>query len=420
MQTITDSQLAQEIEALKTQRRISVNRPILDPDLPDLAAVRAGGSSSGLGHSPLSPGGAGVVPGGGSSPYSGGGGVGAGTSSVSANTGTIERSSSAKSTLSSRNKSLSSRRGVGLSDDGPLVAERTGNLRDAEGAGGVQNAADATGPAVEREGFTARRRGKAAQEDGISELPSRRAPVAPIYNPPDAALGSEEGDAAGSRQLDPSHLFWVPASMHPEISPSDFRKFLHDAASRAVQGAAGEDAVEQGAVEGGAAGITGSGSGGAVTGDEDVHPALQGIIRRTSKTVGSVVRNPPTSSGQIRADLISRSTSLSRRASTLRRQYRPESDADNSEDDDSVNKAQRPRVQRKISSGPTSPLSRTASGKDFEGPMLTLEDLQKLEQLAEEASRSQDPQALRSAISRTMSQNSTSSGERINSRWECE
>ena len=404
MQTITDSEFAQEIEALKTQRRISVNRPILDPDLPDLAAVRAGGGS-GLGPSPLSPGGVVAVPGGGISPYSGG--VGAGTSSVSANTGTIERSTSAKSSLSSKSKSLSSRRGVGLSDDGPHVGERTGSLRGSEAAGSAQSSTDATGAPVEREGFTARRRGKGAQGDGITELPSRRAPVAPIYNPPDAALGGEEGDAAGGRQLDPSHLFWVPASMHPEISPSDFRKFLHDAASRAVQGAAGEDAMEEGA--GGGAGITGAGA----VGDEDVHPALQGIVRRTSKTVGSIARGAPASSGQLRADLISRSTSLSRRASTLRRQYRPETDTDISEDDESSLRVQRPAAQRKLSSGPTSPLSRSASRKDFEGPTLTLEDLQKLEQLAEEASRTQDPQALRSAISRTMSQNLTSSGEKF-------
>ncbi|KDN53364.1 hypothetical protein K437DRAFT_69197 [Tilletiaria anomala UBC 951] len=326
MQNITDSEFAREVEALKAHRRESVNRHILDPDLPDLAAVLSGSSS---------------LP-------------------ISGNTGGIvDRSLSAVKTAQSSTGSLA-REGVGLSDNGPV----------ARGPGGRGNEG--------RQRFTARRRGLGSSsnadggdEEGSPSSASRRPQVSPVM----------QSGGANNEQLDPSHLFWVPASMHPEVSPSDFRKFLHEHASRAVREAekSGQD------------GPDGQGSAGpaSVSGD-DVHPALQGIIRRPSNSISG--------SGSLRADLISRSTSLSRRASTLRRQYRPEIDTDTNDDDKSAK-----------SSAPKSPLARSSSKRDFEGPMLTLEDLQKLEQLAEEASKAQDPSALRSALHRTISMGSNAS-----------
>src|SRR6266852_4896142 len=35
-------------------------------------------------------------------------------------------------------------------------------------------------------------------------------------------------DASGSDSDDPFHLFWVPANMHPEIDPGQFRAFLKE------------------------------------------------------------------------------------------------------------------------------------------------------------------------------------------------
>jgi hypothetical protein len=43
MQNITDSEFQREVEALKAHRRTSVNRPLIDPDLPEIAAAHGGG-----------------------------------------------------------------------------------------------------------------------------------------------------------------------------------------------------------------------------------------------------------------------------------------------------------------------------------------------------------------------------------------
>jgi hypothetical protein len=155
--------------------------------------------------------------------------------------------------------------------------------------------------------------------------------------------------------LDPSHLFWVPASVHPEISPSDFRRFLHDHTSRAVR--------EQ----------------------EDMADSTGTSVSPTSPT-GLASENPVEALKQ-------RSTSIARRGSTLRKQYRPEMDGDN---DSSI------PTRRVGGQGP----SRTISQHHAESnaaPQLSIEDLQKLERLAEEASRSSDPSELRSVLRRTMS-----------------
>ncbi|PWN50557.1 hypothetical protein IE53DRAFT_88776 [Violaceomyces palustris] len=302
MTNITDSEFQREVEALKSHRRLSVNRPILDPDLPDLAAVRGGGQEL-LGISPAS-----------------------------------------------------ERIGVNLTDDGAVVTRSPSSSSQRDGkplsTGG-------------RSKFTARRRGLGAEAtdssspDGTASTSSggsgRRSPY-------------RSGAASDPlRPQDPSHLFWVPASVHPEISPTDFRNFLKDHASRAVN---------QHALIAQADASDPSSS----TGDSADASAL-------AKKIGSA-RRQADANGSSPSDLISRSTSLTRRGSTLRRQYRPENDTD--DDSDS------PRPL---------PLHRQKSNLASSIPALTIDDLQKLEQLAEEASRSQDPTRLRSVLRRTLSLN---------------
>jgi len=130
---------------------------------------------------------------------------------------------------------------------------------------------------------------------------------------------------------DPSHLFWVPAHLHPELAPAEFRAFVHQHTQDPAAAAAGE------------VGIT-------------------------------------------RSNSLRSQASLSRRRSTLSRQYDP-NDPSSSID------------------GPTlAPLQRKAS-RAYQSPQLTISDLQKLEQLAEEASRSDDPSKLRSVLKRSLSLN---------------
>ena len=389
MQNITDGEFAREVEALKAHRRISVNRPMIDPDLPDMAAIRTAGPASPNSSSPSANAAASFW--GGASVAGTGGATDVGPPSQASTTyvnGTLPDPTDAsgntvQSTVQSTTGSLA-RRGVGLSDHGP-ISSGSGSISRGSGLAARGSGSSEAG----RQRFTARRRGKASGEatDDGSSVP-RRNNATPVlqFNPlPLQQDGSED------RPTDPSHLFWVPASMHPEISPGDFRKFLDEHSTRAVHQA--EEAASAGAAQ---RSLEASET-------DDVHPALQGLIRRPSAAAG---RNT-----SVRTDLISRSTSLSRRASTLRKQYRPENDTDTETEVDDSNAPRMPPPK-----SPTSPLAMSSSKRDFDVPSLTLEDLQKLERIAEEASKSEDPHVLRSALHRTISMGTNSSGECLDCR----
>jgi hypothetical protein len=129
---------------------------------------------------------------------------------------------------------------------------------------------------------------------------------------------------------DPFHLFWVPAHVHPEIAPAEFRAFLKE---HATDGTA--------------------------------------VLQRSNSSAS-------TSSG------------LGRKKSMLSRPYRP------SENDG-------------IESEEILPVRRRSSIYT-NGPQLTINDLQKLEFLADEASRSDDPSKLRNILRRSLSLNISPSG----------
>jgi hypothetical protein len=187
-------------------------------------------------------------------------------------------------------------------------------------------------------------------------------------------------DTPLSRPTDPAHLFWVPASMHPEISPSDFRKFLQEHASRAAK-----DHTPPESGSGSPVIPTAATFAGAASGPQSSYP----FAARS----GAAGPTPP----QSPIDLVSRSTSIARRGSTLRRQYRPENDNDDSDGG--------------RAGASSASVVRGGSARRGGPPPLSLEDLHKLEQLAEEASKSQDPTQLRSVLRRTLSLSTTPSGE---------
>ncbi|QRV74321.1 hypothetical protein RhiJN_02335 [Ceratobasidium sp. AG-Ba] len=132
----------------------------------------------------------------------------------------------------------------------------------------------------------------------------------------------DEGDA---------HLFWVPAHLHPEIAPSEFRAYLKEHARAA---------------------------------DEE------------SSASGSETPESTPYSGPARA--LSNS-GLGRKKSMLSRQYRPS--ADDTDDE--------PQPVRR---------SRTSV---YGGPQLTIGDLQKIDELAQDA----DPAKLRAVLRRSLSLN---------------
>ncbi|KAI0039360.1 hypothetical protein FA95DRAFT_1550737 [Auriscalpium vulgare] len=138
--------------------------------------------------------------------------------------------------------------------------------------------------------------------------------------------GSDQGVASPAD--DPFHLFWVPANMHPEIDPAQFRNFLKEHAAPA--------------------------------------DGTTGVLARSVSGA---------------------STGLGRKKSMLSRQYSPSEHEGDDED----------RVV---------PLRRNRSSLyQSTGPQLTIKDLEKLDELAEEASQSRDPSKLRNVLRRSMSMN---------------
>jgi hypothetical protein len=145
--------------------------------------------------------------------------------------------------------------------------------------------------------------------------------------------GSSHGnDTANGPSDDPFHLFWVPASLHPEIAPAEFRAFLKEHA-----------------------------------------------------------RSSPSDENASLGRSFSSSSSLSRKKSMLSRQYKPK-DTDGDEEENVV------------------PVKRNRSVYRNEGPQLTISDLQRLEELAEEASQSDDPSKLRNVLRRSLSLNVSPTG----------
>lgn len=173
----------------------------------------------------------------------------------------------------------------------------------------------------------------------LATLPSTDSPGTSHLNDlPIIGAGSSEGSlgdpgsTSNNPADDPFHLFWVPASLHPEIAPAEFRAFLKEHS-----------------------------------------------------------RSPPSSDESSEPDgpnayLLS-SSSLGRKKSMLSRQYRP-SEHDGVENEEVVS------LKRNRSSLYTN-----------RGPQLTINDLQKLEELAEEASESDDPSRLRNVLRRSLSMN---------------
>ncbi|EGN96513.1 hypothetical protein SERLA73DRAFT_75406 [Serpula lacrymans var. lacrymans S7.3] len=171
---------------------------------------------------------------------------------------------------------------------------------------------------------------------------SPTSPTAPYWSanatPPltdgDSSSSSHEGSSSSedrSGSDDPFHLFWVPARLHPEIAPAEFRAFLKE---------------------------------------HSRGPPPDGV-------------SPPERSSSLS---VPTSSALGRKRSMLSRQYKPSED-DGVEDEQVV------------------PLRRNRSVFTNTGPQLTINDLQKLEELAEEASRSDDPTKLRRVLRRSLSLN---------------
>lgn len=170
-----------------------------------------------------------------------------------------------------------------------------------------------------------------------AEPPSSTPPLSPqawaaaATDPKTSPTQSREDDSGSSESGttladDPYHLFWLPAHLHPEIAPREFRAFLKE---HAHEGTASQSPVS---------------------------------LSRSSSAAST-------------------SSRLGRKTSMLSKQYKPREN-DGVEDEHVV------------------PLRRNKSIYQNDGPQLTINDLQKLEELADE-----DPSKLSRVIRRSLSLN---------------
>ncbi|KAG9312804.1 hypothetical protein JVU11DRAFT_6220 [Chiua virens] len=156
------------------------------------------------------------------------------------------------------------------------------------------------------------------------------ASTTPQLNDGDSSSGSHEDSSSSEDRAvssdDPFHLFWVPARLHPEIAPAEFRAFLKEHAPS---------------------------------------PDGPSTLSRSATTT---------------------SPGLERKRSMLSRQYKP------SENDD-------------VEEETIVPIRRNRSVLVRTGPQLTINDLQRLEELAEEATKDGDPSKFRTVLRRSLSLN---------------
>ncbi|PKI85192.1 hypothetical protein MVES1_001037 [Malassezia vespertilionis] len=182
---ITESDLRREVEALRTRRRLSANRAVMDPDLPDLHTGGLRGNSPSLGS------------------------------------GSNTFPSNDQASCSEHLANLSFEHTAHLAGSQPLFGsidrDRILARRQAS-AGGT--ARSQTGPESSFPPMEQHHAGGSTRVLGRTPLP----PTPPGPNGTD-------------------NLFWIPASAHPEISPENFRSFLKTQAERNVNQHAQEQAV---------------------------------------------------------------------------------------------------------------------------------------------------------------------------------
>lgn len=182
----------------------------------------------------------------------------------------------------------------------------------------------------------------------------------------------------------PAHLFWVPASLHPELAPSEFRAFLktHTHVDPLAEGEAAGAMAGQGML---------AMNGMPIDPDAPIANDMSGMSRGSSWMArkGSLGRGTSSVSG-----------SLNRKRSMLSRQYHPK-DGDNVEEE--APPLPTAGGLRRSGTGSSSHRPTSIYGGISGDEGVTLADLQRLEQLADEAS--DDPAKMRSLLRRSLSIN---------------
>jgi hypothetical protein len=186
--------------------------------------------------------------------------------------------------------------------------------------------------------------------------------IHPSSHQPGSTEGSDESEG------DTLSSLWVPATLHPELAPGEFRAFLKEHAHAHAQQSEASSSTSA--------------------------PGLSHSLS-ASRSAPSITPSSPFDNSGLQP---SNSGSLGRKRSMLSRQYTPRAG------DGVENEPPLPGNLHRSRSNRTSIYS-SSQGADAESGV-TLVDLQMLEELADEAAKSDDPSKLRSMLKRSWSINS--------------
>jgi hypothetical protein len=246
-------------------------------------------------------------------------------------------------------------------------------------------------PAIEYEPF---------QHDRDSEFD--RFPQSYELDPDKPIMAQGEARLAGILPLapsdDPRHLYWVPAHLHPELAPTEFRAFLNEHAQSGTADTGDASALARSPSWLARAGANGTGM-------------VADLARRSSSIRDGSARPSQSSLGPMNSAPSAQSvtslgaaSSLSRKRSMLSRQYHPR------QNDDVENEPPPLPLHRQGSLSRSLSRSRSVRGSGMHGGAaadqgVTLEELQKLESIADEAAESGDPEVMRTLLKRSLTLN---------------
>lgn len=259
-------------------------------------------------------------------------------------------------------------------------------------------------PAIEYEPF---------QDDRESDF--SRFPQSYELDPDKPIMAQGEARLAGilpsAPSDDPRHLYWVPAHLHPELAPTEFRAFVKEHAhGDSGNASSGQTAFGVGSDGGDASTLERSPSWLARAGANGTGMVAD-LARRSSTLRDGSTRLPQSGLGSTNSAPSAQSvpslgaaSSLSRKRSMLSRQYHPR------QNDDVENEPPPLPLHRQGSLNRSLSRSRSVRGSGIYGGAaadqgVTLEDLQKLESIADEAAESGDPEVMRTLLKRSLTLN---------------
>ncbi|KAJ9103823.1 hypothetical protein QFC21_002285 [Naganishia friedmannii] len=264
-----------------------------------------------------------------------------------------------------------------------------------QGSSKSPNALDSTYqlPAIEYEPF---------QHDRESEFD--RFPQSYELDPDKPIMAQGEARLAGilpsAPSDDPRHLYWVPAHLHPELAPTEFRAFLKEHAYGDSANANTGDASSLARSPSWLARAGANGTGMVADLARRSSSLRDGSVRPSQSGLGPVGSAPSAQS----VPSLGAASSLSRKRSMLSRQYHPR------QNDDVENEPPPLPLHRQGSLSRSLTRSRSVRGSGIYGggaadQGVTLEDLQKLESIADEAAESGDPEVMRTLLKRSLTLN---------------